>query len=156
MLENVIAFLQEILRLESYTHFEQALAARVVQEMQHLGFDAAWLDPTGNALGLVRGREHGAATMLLTHLDHIAVGDLSMWKHPPFDGVLEDGQLYGRGAVYCKLNFVHGTIVWWWCLSKKKSAGVASPNCCPNCHSRHRLADSSWALAWSANPATTK
>jgi succinyl-diaminopimelate desuccinylase len=102
MLERVIAFLQEILRLESFTHSESALAVRVVQEMQRLGFDAAWIDQTGNALGLVRGREHGAATMLLTHLDHIAVGDLSHWKHPPFAGVLEDGQLHGRGAVDIK------------------------------------------------------
>jgi succinyl-diaminopimelate desuccinylase len=102
MLGRVIAFLQEILRLESYTHQEHALAVRVVQEMQQLGFDAAWIDPTGNALGLVRGRELGAATMLLTHLDHIAVGDVAHWKHPPFGGVLEDGELHGRGAVDIK------------------------------------------------------
>jgi succinyl-diaminopimelate desuccinylase len=98
----MIAFLQEILRLESYTHHEQALAARVVQEMQTLGFDAAWIDQTGNALGIVRGRERGAATMLLTHLDHIAVGDLALWRHPPFAGVLENGELFGRGAVDIK------------------------------------------------------
>ncbi len=98
----MIAFLQEILCLESRTGFEAALAARVVQEMQRQNFDAAWIDSTGNALGLVRGSERGAATMLLTHLDHIDVGDTALWKHPPFAGVLEHGQIHGRGAVDIK------------------------------------------------------
>ncbi|MFN3265299.1 MAG: M20 family metallopeptidase [Deinococcales bacterium] len=100
--QEMITFLQEILRIESYTYSESALAARVVQEMQQLGFDAAWTDQTGNALGLVRGRERGAATMLLTHLDHIATGDLALWKYPPFAGVLENSVLHGRGAVDIK------------------------------------------------------
>ncbi len=98
----MIAFLQEILRCESRTYHEQALANRLVLEMQQQGFDAAWIDQTGNALGLVRGRERGAATMLLTHLDHIDVGDTALWKHPPFAGVLEDGEIHGRGAVDIK------------------------------------------------------
>ncbi len=98
----MIAFLQEILRLESRTYAEAALAARVVSEMQIRNFDAAWIDSTGNALGLVRGSERGAATMLLTHLDHIDVGDTTLWAQPPFAGVLENNMLHGRGAVDIK------------------------------------------------------
>ena len=99
---SVVAFLQEILRLESRSGDEARLAARVVLEMQQLGFDAAWIDESGNALGLVSGGERGAGVMLLTHLDHIDVGDLSLWQHPPFAGVLEAGVLHGRGAVDIK------------------------------------------------------
>jgi succinyl-diaminopimelate desuccinylase len=99
---SVAAFLQEILRLESRSGHEAQLAARVILEMQRLGFDAAWIDETGNALGLVRGLERGDGVMLLTHLDHIDVGDLSLWQHPPFAGVLEAGVLHGRGAVDIK------------------------------------------------------
>lgn len=98
----MIGFLQEILRIESRTGSESTLAARVVREMQARHFDAAWLDQSGNALGLVRGFESGAATMLLTHLDHIDVGDLALWKHPPFAGILENGEIFGRGAVDIK------------------------------------------------------
>ncbi len=99
---SVVTFLQEILRLESRSGDESRLAARVVLEMQRLGFDAAWIDESGNALGLVRGLEREAGVMLLTHLDHIDVGDLSLWQHPPFAGVLEAGVLHGRGAVDIK------------------------------------------------------
>ena len=102
MVVSVAAFLQEILRLESRSGDEARLAARVVLEMQNLGFDAAWIDETGNALGLVTGLERGDGVMLLTHLDHIDVGDLSLWPHPPFAGVLEAGVLHGRGAVDIK------------------------------------------------------
>ncbi len=98
----MIDFLQHILCIESRTYTEGALATFVVQDMRARGFDAAWVDATGNALGLVRGRERGAATMLLTHLDHIDVGDVAQWRHPPFAGVLEDGVIHGRGAVDIK------------------------------------------------------
>lgn len=99
---SVAAFLQEILRLESRSGDEARLAARVVLEMRNLGFDAAWIDDSGNALGLVTGFERGAGVMLLTHLDHIDVGDLSLWQYPPFAGTLEDGVLHGRGATDIK------------------------------------------------------
>lgn len=99
---SVATFLQEILRLESRSGDEARLAARVVLEMQNLGFNAAWIDETGNALGLVTGLERGDGVLLLTHLDHIDVGDLSLWPHQPFAGVLEDGVLHGRGAVDIK------------------------------------------------------
>ncbi len=101
-MNDVIGFLREIIRLESRSGAEGALAARVVAEMTALGFDAAWQDGRGNALGLVKGREAGAGLMLVTHLDHIDVGDLSLWAHEPFAGVLEDGFVYGRGAVDIK------------------------------------------------------
>ena len=99
---SVVSFLQEILRLESRSGDESRLAARVMLEMQTLGFDAAWIDESGNALGLVRGADRGVGVLLLTHLDHIDVGDLALWQHPPFAGVLEDGVLHGRGAVDIK------------------------------------------------------
>ena len=32
------------------------------------------------------------------HTDVVPPGDLSAWPHPPFDAVIEDGKLHGRGA----------------------------------------------------------
>ena len=32
------------------------------------------------------------------HIDTVPVQDESSWIHPPFDGIVQDGYLYGRGA----------------------------------------------------------
>ena len=35
---------------------------------------------------------------VLTHIDTVTEGDKSLWKTPPFEAVLKDGKIYGRGA----------------------------------------------------------
>ena len=97
-----VAFLQDLIRTPGMPGEEAQIAARVLEEMRKLGFDAAWTDAKGNAYGLYRGLERGPAWMLMTHLDHIDVGDLSLWEHPPFAGVLEGNTVHGRGAVDIK------------------------------------------------------
>lgn len=32
------------------------------------------------------------------HTDVVPEGDAALWRHPPFDAVIEDGKLYGRGT----------------------------------------------------------
>jgi succinyl-diaminopimelate desuccinylase len=99
---SVVTFLQDLIRIESLPKQESAIAARVLIEFRKLGFDEAWKDHSGNVFGLVRGTEPGAGWMLLTHLDHVDVGDHAQWQHPPFAGVLEDGVVHGRGAADIK------------------------------------------------------
>lgn len=36
------------------------------------------------------------------HMDTVALGDLSKWKHDPLTATLDDGKLYGRGAADMK------------------------------------------------------
>ena len=40
--------------------------------------------------------------MFAGHTDVVPPGDEESWRHPPFDGEVEDGKLYGRGAVDMK------------------------------------------------------
>ncbi len=35
---------------------------------------------------------------LIAHIDTVAPGDLAAWSHNPFDAVVRDGRVYGRGA----------------------------------------------------------
>ena len=33
------------------------------------------------------------------HIDTVAVTESEAWTHPPFEGKIKDGKIYGRGAV---------------------------------------------------------
>ena len=77
------------------------MAALIRREMDRLSYDRVWVDEAGNVIGLLRGGE-GPALMLNGHMDHVDAGDPALWRHPPFGGEIEKGQLWGRGAADMK------------------------------------------------------
>ena len=100
---DLVAFTQRLIQTPSLPGEEGQMAELVKTEMERLGFDEARIDGAGNVIGLVRGRDPGAASIMLnTHLDHVDPGDLALWPHPPYSGALVDGKITGRGAVDIK------------------------------------------------------
>lgn len=53
----------------------------------------------------------GGPLLLHAHLDVVPAGDLADWTHPPFAGVVDEGWLYGRGAVDAKNMVVLSALV---------------------------------------------
>lgn len=47
-----------------------------------------------------------APLLLLAHQDVVPVVDAARWTHPPFDGVIADGFVWGRGAIDDKAGLV--------------------------------------------------
>ncbi len=45
---------------------------------------------------------NGPHIMFAGHTDVVPTGDETAWRHPPFSAEVEDGQMYGRGAVDMK------------------------------------------------------
>jgi LysW-gamma-L-lysine carboxypeptidase len=93
-----VSFLESFLHIPSTSGDEAEAARFLVAQMQLLGF-AAFVDDAGNAVGSIG--DHGPQVALLGHIDTV----------PGMVPVrIEDGKLYGRGAVDAKGPFA--TFIW--------------------------------------------
>ena len=51
----------------------------------------------------VLGQDHGGRSLILNgHTDVVPAGDVANWRYPPWRGTVDDGRVYGRGAVDMK------------------------------------------------------
>lgn len=95
--EAMATFLQELVRIPGLSTHEDAVAVRLAEEMRRVGFDDVWVDRIGNVIGRI-GSGRGPVLLFDGHMDTVDVGEIARWPHPPYDGVIEDGVLHGRGA----------------------------------------------------------
>jgi acetylornithine deacetylase/succinyl-diaminopimelate desuccinylase-like protein len=54
-----------------------------------------------NLLARLKGDGTGPGVVLLHHMD-VVPAEKAFWKHDPFAGVIDDGELYGRGSIDIK------------------------------------------------------
>jgi len=87
---EAVALLEELVRIPSPSGAEGQAAAFLTSWMARHGFEA-WVDEAGNAIGVVG--EGPRTLLLLGHLDTVP-GEIPVR--------VEDGRLYGRGAVDAK------------------------------------------------------
>ncbi len=94
---QMVSFLRDLVAIPSTSSNEEKVIARIRQEMENTGaFDRIWTDPMGNLFGQV-----GTGSRLIAvdaHVDTVGVGNPDEWQHDPFEGKVEDGFVYGRGA----------------------------------------------------------
>ncbi len=55
----------------------------------------------GNVISRMKGSGSLGPLILLHHID-VVPAESEKWKHPPFSGVIVDGEVWGRGAQDCK------------------------------------------------------
>lgn len=94
---EVVTFLREMIAIPAESGREGPRCERVRQEYQKLGFDEVFFDRLGNVVARIGD---GPLKILMDgHIDCVGVGDPNAWEHDPFRGKLEDGKVWGRGAV---------------------------------------------------------
>lgn len=101
-IDACVDFLQRLIRTRSMPGKEGDIARLVTAEMERLGYDEVWVDDAGNVVGFVRGGGDAPSVMFNTHLDHVDAGDPDDWPHHPFAGEIDEGVVWGRGAVDIK------------------------------------------------------
>ena len=98
--DDCVKFLRDIIALPSPSGHEAKVVDRAVKEMRRLGYDEVKVDRFGNVIGRIG---NGPIKILYdSHVDTIGVGDRSAWKFDPFNGKLERGKIFGRGAADSK------------------------------------------------------
>jgi putative selenium metabolism hydrolase len=94
--DNIVRFLRDIVAIPSMDSQIGEVGQRIAAEMRKLGFDEVRFDKMGNVLGRVGS---GPRTLMFdSHIDTVGLGDPAAWNWDPFQGKIENGVLYGRGA----------------------------------------------------------
>jgi putative selenium metabolism hydrolase len=93
---DIIAFLRELCAIPSYDSQIRAVGERAEAEMKKLGFDEVWWDKMGNIVGRIGD---GPRKLLYdSHIDTVGIGDPDSWEWDPFQGKVENGVFFARGA----------------------------------------------------------
>jgi len=95
--QNLITFVRNLVCTPSLSGHEEAVASRLAAEMERVGFDEVRTDRIGNVIGHI-GSGSGPVLLFNGHMDTVQVGDALAWKRDPFEGIIENGVLYGLGA----------------------------------------------------------
>jgi len=92
----------ELIRRRSLTPDDAGCQALIGERLEAAGFRTESL-PAGGVNNLWATHGHGHPVLvLLGHTDVVPTGPVEQWKHDPFEPVIEDGVLYGRGAADMK------------------------------------------------------
>jgi len=94
--DDIILFLADIVGIKSITCNEEKIVDRVKEEMKTLEYDEIIQDKFGNIIGRIG---NGPSVLVFdAHLDVVNV-DGQDWDTDPFNAVIKDGNMYGRGTV---------------------------------------------------------
>lgn len=127
--EELICELQELIQIESILDEDLAteqfpfgpgpLAALtwLLEKGQQQGMTTKNID---NMAGHIEIGEGEDLLGVLCHVDVVPVGDVANWQYPPFQGVIADGKLFGRGAIDDK----GPTMAAWLAMKMIKDAGI--------------------------------
>jgi putative selenium metabolism hydrolase len=96
--DEVISFLQEIIRINSLSGEEKQIADAIQSKMRVLDYDDIQVDPYGSVIATRKGAHPGPRILFDSHMDVVEVQDAEKWKVPPFSGAIQEGKIWGRGA----------------------------------------------------------
>ncbi len=94
---RIVRFLRDMIAIPAESRRERERCERVHREYTELGFPEVFYDSLGTVVARIGS---GPFSILVDgHIDTVGVGDPDAWEFDPFEGKLEDGLVWGRGAV---------------------------------------------------------
>ncbi len=107
MMPDVVEKARKLMRLESVTPRQEGCFDLITSWLEPLGFSCECVpfhDVTNfyAKWSCVPSGEDSIHICFVGHVDVVPAADREHWKHDPFSATVEDGVLYGRGAVDMK------------------------------------------------------
>ena len=111
--DEVVGLASDLIRIDSTNTGdprtvvgERAAAEYVAEKLAEVGYDTTYVESgapgRGNVIARLPGADPGRGALLVHgHLD-VVPADASEWSVHPFSGAVQDGYLWGRGAVDMK------------------------------------------------------
>ena len=129
--EEVVELTRSLVRIPSVVRAdgsgnEGEVAHFVADKMRELGFDVT-MDEVHpgrpNVIGILTGSSPGKTILFEAHTDVVSEGDPDDWTYSPFEAVVKDGRIYGRGACDTKNNLASAILA----IAAIKRAGIDFP-----------------------------
>ncbi|MGQ0776924.1 MAG: M20/M25/M40 family metallo-hydrolase [Pseudonocardiales bacterium] len=111
--DEVVALASDLIRIDTTNTGdpdtlvgERAAAEYVAEKLSEVGFETTYVESgapgRGNVIARLAGADPGRSALLVHgHLD-VVPADAAEWSVHPFSGTVQDGYLWGRGAVDMK------------------------------------------------------
>ncbi|MBP9752907.1 MAG: succinyl-diaminopimelate desuccinylase [Proteobacteria bacterium] len=93
-----VTILQQLIRLKSLTPNDAGCMEYIESLLKPLGFRFYYFDRNNTRNMYAEIGEGDTNFCFAGHTDVVPVGDETSWKYPPFEGVIDNGRIYGRGT----------------------------------------------------------
>jgi succinyl-diaminopimelate desuccinylase len=108
---DIISFLRDLVQIPSVNgrDGEKPAAERILEEAKRLGLDCRFATRDVNRPNILVELGKGKNTFaLIGHMDTVSEGNAADWSFSPFDAVIKDNLLFGRGAADNKAGIACG------------------------------------------------
>lgn len=102
MMHDVIALAQDLISRESVTPEDAGCQKLMASKLSAIGFDIESMVFEDTTNMWARRGSQQPVFCFAGHTDVVPPGDLALWNTPPFEPVIHNGMLYGRGAADMK------------------------------------------------------